>query len=206
MDVDLKQVWTGLASGYTDNTDLVSELWNEIEAAYSASNRHYHNLTHLSMMIGLAQTHREKILDYDTLLFSIFYHDLVYKATNKHNEEQSAEICAKRLSSLGVPQDQVDKCRLQILATKSHESSDGDTNYLIDFDLAILSEPWQAYEQYVKAIRAEYAVYPGFLYRKGRKKVLSRFLKMKWIYKTDAFRNEREEKARTNLHNEQETL
>ena len=65
---------------------------------------------------------------------------------------------------------------------------------------------WESYHQYMKDIRKEYAIYPMILYKKGRKKVLKRFLERERIYFTDQFYVLSEIKARENLTRELETL
>jgi predicted metal-dependent HD superfamily phosphohydrolase len=54
-------------------------------------------LQHLQNMYTQLAMVKEKIQDWDTVLFSLFYHDIIYKSTAKDNEEQSAAISEKRL-------------------------------------------------------------------------------------------------------------
>lgn len=199
----IKSIWMELGAKYSDNTALLESQWQEIESAYSKEERHYHTLNHLEYMLNLAKEFESFLNDTDTLKFSIFYHDIIYNAQVHDNEEQSAEIARDRLAELGVKGDKITKCQEQILATKSHEKgSDEDTNYLLDFDLAILGDTPKAYLTYSKNIRAEYAIYPDDLYRQGRQKVLQHFLSMDKIFKTDIFQLNRERQARANLTHE----
>jgi predicted metal-dependent HD superfamily phosphohydrolase len=196
----LTAIWQELTAKYTNNTSLADKLWEKIEANYSAENRHYHNLSHLDYMADQAMRYQNNLSDLDTILLSIFYHDIIYNVIRKDNEIKSADIAREQLSQLGVPTDKIAKCHTQILATQKHAlSSNADTNYLLDFDLAILGERPSDYEEYTRKIRKEYAVYPDFLYRRGRKKVLQHFLAMNRIFKTDAFYERYEQTARDNL-------
>lgn len=197
---DLAITWQKLATKYTDNNQLVRELWKEIENSYTAQNRHYHNLAHLSYMVDHTTNYHSKLSDPDTVLFSIFYHDIVYNTMRQDNEQKSADLARKRLSQLQVPDDNITRCGTQIVATQNHApSNDADTNYLLDFDLAILGENPIIYREYTQKIRKEYARYPDFLYRRGRKKVLQHFLAMNRIFGTDAFYERYEQTARDNL-------
>jgi len=197
---DLTARWQELAIKYTDDNQLAQELWKEIEESYTTKNRYYHNLTHLSYMVDHATKYQHKLSDPDTVLFSIFYHDIVYDVMRKDNELKSADLARGRLFQLGVPADKITKCYTQIVATQSHApSSDSDTNYLLDFDLAILGESPAVYQEYTTKIRKEYAIYPGFLYRRGRKKVVQQFLTRNRIFKTDTFYGRYEQSARDNL-------
>lgn len=206
--MNLIQTWINLASNYSTDQQLIASLWEEILSFYSEKTRHYHDLSHIENMLFLAFEHQEHFNDLDTLLFSIFYHDIVYNAKYKDNEEQSASLAIERLTLLGFPIEKIQKCNEQILATKTHLSSsdDPDTDYLLDIDLSILGASWENYQKYFQGVRKEYKMYPVLLYRPGRKKVLKHFLEMDHIYKTDVFRNKFESKAKENLKRELEKL
>lgn len=204
---DLRNIWNELTSRYTHNTELVNNLWMEIERKYSTKRRHYHNLSHVKYMIDRAIQHKEKLIDFDIVLFSIFYHDIVYNTMRQDNEQKSADIARDRLTKLGVPLDKSKACQNQIIATKDYKDNENnDTNYLLDFDLAILGDTAENYEIYRKNIRKEYSIYPDFLYKKGRKKVLEHFLDMDRIFKTNEFHESFESQARENLKKELQKL
>lgn len=203
----LVQTWTRLASIQCTNKSTIRSCWEELERAYAEPKRHYHNLQHIEALILLARQHGEELQDLETLCFAIFYHDAIYQVDRKDNEERSAELAARRLKELGLPQEEIDCCVGQIIATKTHEpNQDPDTAYLLDFDLSILGQSWERYAAYSEQIRAEYAKYPDFLYRPGRKKVLQQFLAMDRIFKTDAFFESHEKRARENLERELNAL
>ena len=89
---------------------------------------------------------------------------------------------------------------IQIEATKKHKlTDDSDTNFLLDLDLSILGSSSNQYKRYRENIKKEYYMYPGFMYRKGRKKVLEHFLNLDSIFKTEFFKKEYEKRARKNL-------
>ncbi|MCL1679159.1 hypothetical protein M2T92_09005 [Elizabethkingia miricola] len=205
--MDLKDVFFNISTRYTTDIIFVDSLWKEIEKKYNSKNRYYHNLFHLENMICELKNIEDFVNDFDTLLFSVFYHDIIYKSTAKDNEEKSAEIAKSRLEKLGVLPEDIEKVFDQILATKSHNTSTNiDTIFLIDADLSILGKTWNEYEKYIGQIRKEYSIYPDFLYKSGRKKVLQYFLGFDEIYKTDLFRNQYEKQARENIQKEIELL
>jgi predicted metal-dependent HD superfamily phosphohydrolase len=179
---------------------LIEDLWREIDKRYGEKHRHYHNLGHLGYMIQKAVEYGNKLDDPDTVLFSILYHDIIYQTTQSDNEEKSAEMANDRLTLLNVSTEKISKCRRQIMATKHHAwSSEGDTNYLVDFDLAILGENAAQYNYYASRIRKEYSVYPQAIYNSGRQKVLQHFLDMEKIFKTEEFQARYEQQARKNI-------
>ncbi len=142
----------------------------------------------------------EKIDNWKVILFSLFYHDIIYKTTKKDNEEKSAILATKRMTQIGVNNRDIQLCYQQIIATKNHrENSDSDTNYFTDADLSILGQNSSVYNTYCQNIRKEYAIYPTFLYNKGRKKVINHFLSQASIYKTTHFFEKYETQAKSNL-------
>ena len=183
---------------------LAEELWSEIETHYTESHRYYHNLHHLEYLLQQLVLVKEHISDWDTMLFSLYYHDIIYDPAKNDNEEQSAELAAARLRSLGLKEDKVVS---QILATKGHAvSADHDTNLFTDADLSVLGERWNEYKNYADKIRKEYAIYPDLVYNPGRKKVLKHFMDMERIFKTDLFFVKLEDNAKRNLQKESEIL
>ena len=204
--MDLKNIFSDISGRYTTDIALINSLWTEIEKNYNLKNRYYHNLIHLENMIYELESVRKIINDFDVVLLSVFYHDIIYKSTAKDNEEKSAEIAKERLEQLEVPSEISERIYSQILATKSHSTSDDDTNFLTDADLSILGKGWKEYENYIRQIRKEYSIFPDFLYKPGRKKVLQHFLEFDSIYKTEFFKNKYEKQARENIQREINSL
>ena len=62
------------------------------------------------------------------------------------------------------------------------------------------------YDTYCQQVRKEYSIYPDFLYKPGRKKVLEHFLNMERIFKTTYFFDLYEAQARENLRRELSSL
>ena len=198
--MNLQEKFTELCLHYTKDRNLIQSLWLEIERKYSGKDRHYHNLSHLENMFLELESVKTHIEDYHPVLFSVFYHDVIYDASSKSNEEKSASCAVERLQKMELNPDMISKIESQILATKSHRrSDDADTNYLLDADLSILGKDSTIYFDYTRKIRKEYALYPDILYKPGRKKVLEHFLELESIFKTEHFRDRYEQQARANL-------
>lgn len=200
---NLRDIFETTASKYTGNKTSIHTLWDEIENHYSVKRRYYHNLSHLQNIFNSLQPIKDIINDWDTIVFSVFYHDIIYDVKRNDNEEKSAELAQKRLAGISYPDELIVKCCDQILATKIHQfSDDRDTNIFTDSDLSILGQEENAYIEYTKQIRKEYSIIPKLLYNKGRIKVLNHFLAMERIFKSDYFFHEFEAKARQNIDNE----
>jgi predicted metal-dependent HD superfamily phosphohydrolase len=199
--MNLKENYTELLSNSGFSGNDIQKNWLGLQKAYSNKSRHYHNLTHIKDMIECFEMYSDQIKSPNEILFSIFYHDYIYKSSKKDNELKSAEFALSIL-----PENiQLDKTLVfdAICATQLHQyNSNEDINWLIDFDLKILARDWQEYKAYFEQIRKEYSIYPDFLYKPGRAKALKHFLENEFIFQTDEFRNLYEEKARTNIEKE----
>lgn len=199
----LKAIFLDLTKKYTNNSALAENCWQQIETAYNHKKRHYHNLTHLQHLIETLQPYQKEIKEWDTILFAVFYHDIVYNVLKNNNEEKSAAVAVEKLSALHVPPAAVEKCKYFILATKLHSAdADNDCNLFTDADLCILGQPWENYKHYYAQIRKEYSIYPDIIYKPGRKKVLQHFLKKESIFKTNTLYTLYEKQSRTNLQQE----
>lgn len=199
--MNLQELFVQLTSKIGFTPTEIDTLWTVLEKAYTRKTRCYHNLTHLKEMIAAYEEFQSQLQDPDEVLFAIFYHDFIYKTTRKDNELKSAEYAI----SLLQPKHQLNKELVfdMIVATQHHQHNEiEDINWLIDFDLKILSKSWEEYQMYYNQIRKEYKIYPDILYKPGRKKALEHFLEHEFIYQTETFRNRYEEQARENIQNE----
>ncbi|WP_433832473.1 HD domain-containing protein [Flavobacterium anhuiense] len=199
--MNLNKIYTDLLLIIGFQNQEIQQNWDILEKAYSKKSRYYHNLTHLEEMIASFEIYRNRLQNPNEILFSIFYHDVVYSASKKDNELKSAEFALSILS---------EKIKLDkqfvfdaICATQLHAYNENeDINWLIDFDLKILAKDWDDYKIYFEQIRKEYRIYPDFLYKPGRAKALKHFLEYEFIFQTDEFRSLYEEKARRNIEKE----
>lgn len=205
--MNLKDQFEQLCWPFSKDTGIINTLWKEIETQYTEKGRHYHNLLHLENMFRELDLVKSNISDFTAVSFSVFYHDIIYNASSRSNEEKSALKAAERLAELGLSQDHITRISDQILATQLHQKSiDEDTNYLLDADLSILGKDFESYLVYTRMIRKEYSIYPDLLYNPGRKKVLKHFLELSSIFKTDYFKTKYEVQARSNITAELQLL
>lgn len=196
----LSEIFSDICSNYTDDQECIQKLWHEISNCYLEKGRYYHNLSHIEAMFKNLLYVKNDIQDWDTILFSMFYHDIIYNPTRKDNEERSAALVKERLQSISCNSKRIENCVSQILATKSHSKNfDNDSNLFIDADLAILGQDETMYLNYCNQIRMEYHEIPDVEYKIGRKRVLQHFLEMDSIYKTEFFKRKFEMQARRNV-------
>lgn len=199
--MNLNKIYSELLSNIGFSANEIQQNWLDLEKAYSGKSRHYHNLTHIAAMIESFETYHDKLDKPNEILFSIFYHDYIYKSSKKDNELKSAEFALSILpENISFDRQLVFD---SICATQQHQHNIlEDINWLIDFDLKILARDWEDYKIYFEQIRKEYSIYPDFLYKPGRAKALKHFLENEFIFQTEEFRNLYEEKARMNIEKE----
>lgn len=191
----------------TNNNTIPAKYWFEIERKHTGKKRYYHNLLHLDNLLEELVEYKTLINEWDVMVCSIAWHDIIYNVLKQDNELKSAVFAEKKLLALNVAPEKIEKCKALINATKSHRAAgDADINLFTDADLSILGKPWDVYELYTKQIRAEYNIYPDIIYKPGRRKVLQHFLNMPRIFKTEQFFAKYEENSRVNLQRELQEL
>lgn len=202
MRMEMKDHFINSVMGFCQGTPTAEKMWREIAEHYSSPGRYYHTLDHLDAMLRELVPFKDHFENWSAVVFAIGYHDAIYNPLNSNNEEKSAAMALARLQGIDVPEEWTNKCTQFILATKKHEAGDHEMNLFTDADLAVLGSDNSTYNSYAKNVRREYSMYPHFLYRPGRKKVLHHFLNMERIFKTDEFAGKFEEQARVNLMRE----
>ena len=201
--MDLKDRFLSTFENWILSEQKRSDYWIYLETQYSEPFRAYHNLAHLEELFRYYDEFKSELKHPIEVAFAIFYHDCIYDIWSKKNEKLSAEKAISHLENEKIPKQCLDRIYNLILVTKDHTStSNPDELWMIDFDLAILGQPWDTYENYTTLIRREYKKVPSILYRKGRKKVLKHFLEKAHIFQTETFQNRFEAQARHNLTHE----
>lgn len=200
----LQEKWNAVF--FKEPQDLIHSIFRRLVKSYQSRTRHYHNLDHLTAMLGLSDSYASHLQQKDVVDLAIFYHDVIYNPLRKDNEERSARQAVRELSKLQLPKEKIQLIETYILATKTHDlqgfDSESDLAYFLDFDLAVLGADREIYETYAHNIRSEYHIYPDFMYNTGRSKVLQHFLDKPSIYFTAAFRADRETRAKENMERE----
>jgi predicted metal-dependent HD superfamily phosphohydrolase len=185
---------------------LISEpVRAELRSAYTAPDRHYHDLRHIEALLGLADACADKIADREAVEAAIWFHDAIYDTRRGDNEERSAALAAARLAGT-TDEDRIARIAAMIRATAGHVLPDLadaaarlDCALFLDMDLAILGSPPAGFDAYETAVRREYDWVPEPQWRLGRRAVLTAFLARPAIYATARFQGSHEASARRNL-------
>lgn len=199
----MQNAWIKLLERYKVPAEEAYPAFDVLVAAYTAPERHYHNLEHLTEMFRVAGRLALNTDDPSAVQLAIWFHDAVYDPRAKDNESRSGELAVDLLGPIGVPASTIERIVRLIRATAHLDSSDPpadrDTAVILDADLAILGAAPERYQRYAGDIRKEYAWVPEEDYRKGRAAVLSRFLARPRIYAHLIMFEEGEQQARANL-------
>jgi predicted metal-dependent HD superfamily phosphohydrolase len=189
---------------------LISEpLRAELVAAYTAPDRHYHDLRHIETLLGLAKACESVIADRDAIEAAIWFHDAVYDTRRGDNEERSAALATERLAG-ATGNDRIARIAAMIRATAGHAVPDAmpeladaaaghDCAFFLDLDLAILGSPAADFDAYEADVRREYGWVSDEQWRLGRRAVLASFLARPSIYASGRFQASHEAAARRNL-------
>jgi len=154
-------------------------------------------------MLSEAIKFENRIDDYNSICFAIWFHDIVYDPQRRDNEERSAECIKEFLVKIKYEKKRISKVQELILRTKDHSIQNGNENYdmkdFLDLDLLILGMEREQYVKYAKNIRKEYNFVPDDVYNEERKKILNQYINSHFIYKTKTFRDLYEKQARNNI-------
>jgi predicted metal-dependent HD superfamily phosphohydrolase len=176
----------------------IDRIFRLLLTTYSDAQRHYHGLSHIQQMMGLAEQYLDDIQQWHSFYFAIWFHDFIQQNSGD-NEGMSAEIAAEFLAQLNVPTEIIKYCAELILATKHHGyQPNTDMQLFVDIDLSILAADRALYKSYAYKCRKEYSL-PDFVYRFGRKRFLNGMLAREYIFSSDAFRQQEEQVARENI-------
>jgi predicted metal-dependent HD superfamily phosphohydrolase len=99
----LQQGWATLLQRYRVAPADAYPVFDLLVAAYSAPDRHYHNLEHLAEMFRVAARLTLITDDPSAVQLAVWFHDAVYDPRASDNEARSADLAATLLGPVGVP-------------------------------------------------------------------------------------------------------
>jgi predicted metal-dependent HD superfamily phosphohydrolase len=181
--------------------------YNELVSNYNQKHRHYHNVKHIEAVLEHLTHAKHLVKDYNALEIALWFHDAIYKIFSSTNELDSANWASKFLENNGVSKEFSNMVHSLIMATLHNAISiNSDEKLMVDIDLSILGSSAKTYLLFESWIRKEYRLIPGFIYRKKRKEILTKFLERERIYSHEYFYEKLESAARINMVNAIENL
>ena len=117
----------------------------------------------------------ESIQNLTSVVFAVFFHDIVYDPQSKDNEDKSSELFLSFYTEAACQNLDHSLVHNYITATKTHYTNEHsqtskqwgntDMHIFLDLDMAILSVQSQDYDDYADRIRQEYCHYTEDTYR-----------------------------------------
>jgi pantetheine-phosphate adenylyltransferase len=148
---------------------MLLSMWNE-------SHRHYHNLGHLNDLIDQINEDKSKYSEkeYEKLLITALFHDIVYDGMKSDNEEKSSEFFMNCCLEKSNP-DILDINQM-ILDTKSHTSNNKLSETFNHYDMSIVERDFDKLLEWEHGIFEEYKGWGKEAYKSGRLKFLESLL------------------------------
>ncbi len=176
-------------------------LFNQLVAAYSERQRHYHTLQHLRECLAQFDAAGALARRPAEVEAALWFHDAVYEPTRQDNEAMSASWARESLAAGGAPAEVAQRVAALVQVTAGHQppADDADAALLCDIDLAILGAAAARFDESSQQIRREYAHVSHEDFIVGRRRVVQGFLERPRIYRTAAFHDALEARARANL-------
>lgn len=200
----ISQAW-GLVSlrGKYNLSDLVETadlIFTEVAGCYLGPERHYHHLGHVQDCVRQAA---QMNLDGAARL-ALWYHDVVYEAGAKDNEQASADRFARDANLLGVGASAIRTVQDLILATRhveqANQPDDSIVAMVVDIDLSGMGRSYELFCQNDQAIRLEFSHASDQDWLAGRAKFLHGLLTRGTIFRSVRFvRDGYEARARSNI-------
>lgn len=200
----LRKKWTALLIKYTQDTNYIETACDKILSHYTSHARHYHNEFHILKMLNSAEYFRDFGVNFDQILFAVWFHDVIYNPLKTNNEEKSAKFASQILKKI----EYADAAMVSdmILRTKNHfyraPNESPELKVLLDLDLETMGSKPETYLINTSNIRKEYHIYPDSIFKKGRTHVLKQFLDSDSIYRTEIFKEKYENQAFINISEE----
>jgi predicted metal-dependent HD superfamily phosphohydrolase len=180
---------------HTDPADLAAAL----TAAWAEPGRVYHTTDHLADCLERLDEAPDEGYR-DTVEAALWFHDAVYDPRASDNEARSARWAREGLAGIGVPSPTAEEvARLVLVTGHQAPAADPAAALVSDVDLSILGRAPDAFEEFERRIRAEFAWVPEPVFRAERARILTGFLRRDPLYLTPSFCSRYERQARANL-------
>lgn len=137
----------------------ILERWNEPW-------RFYHNQTHLFDLFFQIENYRETMLelDYEKLILTAIFHDIIYIPESKYNEKESSKFFLGLCTEINYD---ILHIAEMILDTQTHQYNSFLSRLFIMFDMDIINRDFDTLLKYEQDIYQEYK-YLGSNYKEKR--------------------------------------
>lgn len=204
-------------------SDLDAEAgYAELKKKHEETHRYYHTWEHivelLDHLFGAVESENLSDEEIGIIGAAILFHDSVYvvdKVYYRDNEIHSAELARSWLEARRV-NPKLSRMVYALVSDTAHASGrqrsipkgmdatrfDHIADLLHDFDMAILGSSPERYALYVNDIIAEFGIYPGREFVKGRIELLEKWIADDNLFRTEYGKRTFLEPARRNMREE----
>ncbi|HZJ56088.1 MAG TPA: hypothetical protein VFD38_18235 [Myxococcaceae bacterium] len=185
----------GDASAAGGTFEVLATAWGEPA-------RRYHDREHLAECLHQLDLAAAGGASTDVVEFALWFHDAIYVAGARDNEESSARLLVEECGRLGLDRSVAEAAAALVRATVHEASADEpgpDEALMLDIDLSILGSDPLRFMEYEYAIEEEFQKTPRMRFRIGRGRFLASLLARPRIFCTEVFRERYEERAREQL-------
>jgi pantetheine-phosphate adenylyltransferase len=149
--------------------NVILSMWNE-------SHRSYHSLNHLNELVYSINENKKKYSEkeYEKLLLTAIFHDIIYDPKDNQNEEKSADF----FINCCVDRDNIDivEVKQAILDTKTHKATTKISEEFNNLDMNIVERDFDKLLEWENGIYEEYKIFGNEAYKDGRLKFLESLL------------------------------
>ncbi len=177
-------------------------MLERLKVRYAEPHRRYHTWSHvLACLEAKARITRADVPDVD---LALLFHDAIYEPFAEDNEERSAELLLEEGRREWLHDEMLRRASSLVLATKhfarAHaEPESEEACIVVDADLSILGASPDAFDEYERLVRQEYATVDDRAYAAGRGRLLRAMLDRASIFATRRGRWLWESSARANI-------
>jgi predicted metal-dependent HD superfamily phosphohydrolase len=151
---------------------------NEILKRWTEPHRYWHNTDHLKyLLFKIDKLNSINEMEYDILVISAFFHDIIYNPERQNNEIKSIELFNKY--SVDLPTNYASSVIKIIKNSANYHNIPLDKLsvmfWVMDND-PIINKDFEKFKDYEYKIRKEYGFVPTPTYKRERLKFLSKYI------------------------------
>ena len=200
MAINLQASWESLSARVGLEGEASQNIYDSLVSMYSVPGRYYHNLGHISLMLGFYEEFRKYAGDPDGLELAIWFHDAICLPEASDNEEKSVKLALNMLSGAGLGEASLSNVSKNILATKQAQPRmDFDSKLIRDLDFCNLTLPFEEFRAITDTVIQENSSLGEEISKNQAISFFEKLDRRRSIYQTYLFETMYEARARENV-------